>query len=162
MGAVDVQAMLCDYAEVAGGKLFITGANINLIGTPVSEPPLRVSLALAMIITIPWTATNQPHTLTVELVSDQASGNERVRLTDQPPPSGDEAEAGLIVAQFNAGRSPIMKPGEDNLLPIALPMLGLPLPRPGGYFFVIRIDGTEMRRVPFRLESQVAIAGMMR
>jgi hypothetical protein len=137
-------ALLCDHAEVSGNKLFIAGAGINLLRVPNPEPPLAVNIALAIMVTIPWNATNQPHKLMVELVSEQAGGSsERVALT----PDG-----GLIIAEFNAGRSPAMKPGEDTLMPLALPMFGLPLPEPGSYFFSITVDGIEADRVSFRAE----------
>jgi hypothetical protein len=142
--ALEAKALLCDYAQVAGKKLFISGAGINLIGVPNAEPPLVVNFALAILLTIPWNATNQAHKMTVELVSEQSNGSsQRVPLT------GDD---GVIIAEFNAGRSPIMKPGEDTLLPVALPMFGLSLPEPGSYFFSIELDGSPADRVSFRAE----------
>jgi hypothetical protein len=137
-------ALLCDHAEVAGNKLFISGAAINLYRVANPEPPLVMNIALAIMVTIPWNATNQPHKLTVELISEQGAGSsQRVPLTE---------DDGIIVAEFNAGRSPAMKPGEDTLLPLALPMFGLQLPEPGSYFFTIGLDGTEADRVSFRAE----------
>lgn len=137
-------ALLCDHAQVSGSKLFISGAGINLIRAANPEPPLVANIALAVMVTIPWTATNQPHKLTVELVNDQGAGSsERVPLG---------ADDGVIVAEFNAGRSPVMKPGEDTLLPIALPMPGLRLPEPGSYFFDVKLDGGPGDRVSFRAE----------
>jgi hypothetical protein len=145
-----ISAILCDYAQVAGGKLFISGAGITLLGTPVVAPPHTVQISLALLVTIPWNATNQPHRLTVELISDADGKTERVPLTDAMLPGQDPNDAGMIVAEFNAGRAPQMHPGDDSLMPIALPM-GLPLPRQGDYFFVIRVDGTEAARASFRL-----------
>lgn len=144
--------MLCDYAEVAGGKLFISGAGINLVGCGVAEPPHPVSISLAILVTTPWNATNQPHRMTIELISDQGAdgGAHRVALTDTEMPNPEDK--GLIVAEFNVGRSPTMKPGEDSLMPLALPMHGLGLPSPGSYFFAVAINGTEVDRVSFRVE----------
>lgn len=143
--------MLCDFAEVAGRKLFVSGAAVNLVGTGNAEPPHPVNIALALLVTTPWNATNQAHRLTVELISDQGvDGSHRVPLTDSETPKPEDK--GLIIADFNVGRSPSMKPGEDSLMPIALPMHGLGLPAPGSYFFVIAIDGSEVDRVSFRVE----------
>jgi Family of unknown function (DUF6941) len=149
---VKATGLLCDYAELAGGKLFISGAAINLVGTPIAEPPVRINIALAIMVTIPWNATNQPHRLTVELVADQAGGSQRVSLSEALPPNADPADKGLLIADFNVGRSAVMNPGEDTLMPIALPMLPLMLPQPGSYFFDIKIDGSPMDRVSFRAE----------
>jgi hypothetical protein len=147
-----IKALLCDHAEVSGNKLFISGANINLLGVRSADVPLRVNFALAIVAEIPWNATNEPHTMSIELVSDQGGTAERVPLSDDLPAGQEEADKGMIFAQFNVGRGPNMKRGEDTLLPIALPFFGLPLPRPGGYFMAIRIDGTELDRVSFRAE----------
>lgn len=158
---MDVEVMLCDYAEVSGGKLFISGAGINLLGTPMTSAPHVVNIALAMLVKIPWTATNQAHELTVELISDGGgdTGQERVHLSNSLPPGRDQADMGLIVAQFNAGRAPTMQPGEESLLPVAMPMMSLPLPRPGNYFFSVKIDGDEQDRVSFRVQVPNPVMG---
>jgi hypothetical protein len=146
-----VQGWLCDFAEVSGNKLFIAGAGINLIATATVEPPHPVNLTLALMVRIPWNATNQQHKLRIELISDIADGSKPVPINMAPPPKGEEEDAGKIVAAFNAGRSPNMQIGEETLMPIALPMFGLPLPNIGSYFFGIGIDGMEMDRISFRV-----------
>jgi hypothetical protein len=150
---MQVSAMLCDYAQVAEGKLFINGAGINTIGTPVLAPPYPVQISLALLVTIPWNATNQLHTLGVELVSEGEAGApvERVTLGEGLPDGHDPADEGKIIAQFNVGRAPHMRPGDDTLMPLALPFVGIPLPRQGDYFFSITIDGTEQARLSFRV-----------
>ena len=65
-----INAMLCDYAQVHQGKLFIAGAGINLIGVQSYEPPFPVNIWVAGTITVPWTATNEMHHLVVA-VEDQ-------------------------------------------------------------------------------------------
>jgi hypothetical protein len=84
-------------------------------------------------------------------MSDMADGSVQVPINLAPPPEGQEEDAGKIVATFNAGRSPNMQIGEETLMPLALPMFGLPLPTIGPYFFDIGIDGTPMDRVSFRV-----------
>lgn len=139
-------ALLCDYAQVSSdGKLFINGANITRLNTPVAEPPLIVHFALAVIVEVPWDKTNQPHKLTIELVYDGGD-----RGPEQVPLPGTEADGGTFVAQFNAGRGPDMVPGETTLLPIALPFQAMGLPAPGGYSFKVNVDGAEEAHVPFQ------------
>lgn len=158
---MDVIAMLCDHAQVEGGKLFVSGAGISLVGAPPVGPPYPVSVALAALVTIPWTATNQQHTLTIELVSEVGGGSsERVAIASGLPPGADPADEGKIVAQFTAGRSPIMHAGDDSLMPIAVPLHGLPLPRPGDYFFQFAVNGTPAARVSFRLQPAGPVVGM--
>ena len=45
-GSLSVQGMLCDYAEVSGGKLFVSGAGITQVGSLSANPPHPVSIAL--------------------------------------------------------------------------------------------------------------------
>ena len=58
---MEVVALLCDHAQVEGGKLFVSGAAINRINSAPVDPPYRVNVAIAVMVTIPWTATNQAH-----------------------------------------------------------------------------------------------------
>jgi len=149
--SVEVIGLLCDHAQVSGGKLFVSGAAISRITSAPVDPPFRVNVALAVVVTIPWTATNQAHELTIELVSETSEGNDRIPLAQGLPPGANPSNEGKIIAQFNAGRAPEMHPGEDSLMPIALPLPGFPLPRPGDYFFEIEVDGSKAARVSFAL-----------
>jgi hypothetical protein len=160
LGELTAQAMLCDFAEVSGNKLFISGAGINLIGTDRTQAPLPVNFALALLIRIPWTATNQQHTLKVELFSDTSDkGPQLVVLNEGEPPTGKDEDRGSIVGYFNMGRSPAMQVGEESLLPVAFPLQGLPLPDMGSYYFLISIDGTEVQRISFRITSISNLSG---
>src|ERR1700676_1303251 len=100
-GSLTAQAMLCDFAEVSGGKLFVTGAGITLVGSPASEAPHPVGLALAMLVRIPWGATNQQHRMTIELISDTEQGPERVSINEALPPGMPDSDRGMIIALFN-------------------------------------------------------------
>jgi len=155
---VDVDALLADYAQVHAGKLYVTGAGINLLTPPVPGPPYVVHFALALTVTIPWQSTNQPHSLKVSLVD---TDGERVQLAE---PTGDTPpdDRGKILAQFNAGRSPIMQPGEDTVLPIALPFFGLALPHPGSYRLIIEMDDVETAGKTFRVLDPEALHSFAR
>jgi hypothetical protein len=158
-GTLSVQAMLCDYAQVSGGKLFVSGAGVGLVGTSSAAPPHPVNFALALLVHIPWNATNHEHKLEIELISDTQKGPERVEINQLLPPNTPESEKGKIFAVFNAGRAPTMQVGEETLMPVALPMVGLPLPAIGSYFFSIGIDGTALERVSFRVASVMNMPG---
>lgn len=159
-GELTAQALLCDFAEVSGGKLFVSGAGINLLATGQANAPHPVNFALALLVRIPWTATNQQHTLIVELISDSPDGGPRtVPINEADPPAGHEDKRGKIVALFNAGRSPNMLAGEESLMPVAMPLAGLALPDIGSYYFSVMIDGTEVDRVSFRLVSVLSMSG---
>jgi hypothetical protein len=148
---MDAKVMLCDFAEVSGNKLFITGAGISLLASGATTAPFPVNISLAILVSIPWTETDSQHVLTIELVSEATGAQQRVMLSDQLPPEADPGDMGLIVFVFSASRLPTMIDGNESTMPIAVPMFGLPLPEIGPYFFSVRIDGREMDRASFRL-----------
>jgi hypothetical protein len=63
-----------------------------------------------------------------------------------------DEDQGSLLAQFNAGRAPIMQAGEDALMPVALPIRAN-LPMLTSYTVIIEIDGSEVSRVKFRTVS---------
>ena len=143
--------MLCDFAEVSGGKLFITGAGISLLASGSPMVPYPVNISLAILVSIQWTETDAQHVMTIELISEASGAQHRVMLSDQLPEGHDPAEMGMMVLTFAAQRNPAMVPGDEFTMPVALPFFGLPLPELGPYFFSVRIDGREMDRASFRL-----------
>ncbi len=148
---MDSKVLLCDFAEVSGGKLFVTGAGISLVASSSPQPPYQVNVCLAILVQIPWNETDSEHSLTIELVSEAGGGAQRVMLSDQLPEGADPADRGMIVALFSAARLPIMVDGDESTMPMSIPLFGLPLPQHGPYFFSVRIDGREMDRASFRL-----------
>src|SRR4249919_2516283 len=126
-----INAMLCDYAQVAQGKLFISGAGINLVGAQSVEPPHQINIWVAAIITVPWTATNQVHHLVVA-VEDQDGHRIHLPVEVAGGMQLREGEEGTLSADFNVGRAPTMATGEDSLVPFVFP-LNAPLPKIEGY-----------------------------
>jgi hypothetical protein len=58
-----VTAVLCDYAVVADGKLYISGGGWNITG-PDPSPS-----AVALLFEVPWDRTNTKIRFTVELLT---------------------------------------------------------------------------------------------
>ena len=143
--------MLCDFAEVSGGKLFMTGAGISLLASASDTSPFPVNISLAILVSIPWTETDARHTLTIELISEATGAQQRVLLTDQVPEGTDPADRGMLTFFFQAVRQPTMIDGDEFTVPMSVPFFLLPLPDLGPYFFSVRINGREMDRASFRL-----------
>ena len=61
--------MVADHAEAVGGKLYVTGGCWNSITVP-QLPALHPHLTVAAALHVPWKATNQPHSLHVDLVHE--------------------------------------------------------------------------------------------
>jgi len=148
---MDAKVMLCDFAEVSGGKLFISGAGLALLASPAPGPPYRVNVSLAILGLIRSEDTGAQHKMTIELVQVVGDREVRVMLADDLPEGGDPADRGMIILYFMAPRSAEMQKGDEWSMPMALPLYGLGLPQLGSYFFSVRVDGREMDRSSFRL-----------
>ena len=148
---MDAKVMLCDFAEVSGGKLFIAGAGLALLASPSTVPPYPVNVSLAILGLINLADTDIQHKMTIELVQQYGEQEVRVMLADQLPEEGDPADRGMIVLYFMAPRSPQMQEGDEWSMPMAVPLFGLGLPQLGSYYFSVRVDGREMDRSSFRL-----------
>jgi len=151
--------MLCDFAEVCGGKLFVSGAGLALLASPSQTPPYRINVSLAILGLINLADTDAQHKLTIELVRVTGSGDTRVTLSDDLPEGADPRDRGTILIYFMAPRSPEMMPGDEWSMPMAVPLYGLGLPDLGSYYFSVRIDGREMDRSSFRIVSGQQLAG---
>jgi hypothetical protein len=148
---MDARVLFCDFAEVSGGKLFISGAGISLVAAVQPTPPFPLTAALAILVTVPTSETDRPHRLTVELLARAGDGSEqRVPMTG-PGPDVLPGEEGLIVHPFAIERGPNIIDGDDICVPLALPLSQFPLPQMGGYTFSVHIDEVEMDRAGFRL-----------
>lgn len=148
---MDAKVLLCDFAEVSGGKLFISGAGISMLASGAQQAPFPVNVCLAILVSIPWNETDQEHLLSIELISEAAGSQRRVMLSDQLPEGGNPDDRGMFLVSFRAVRLPSMIDGDESSMPLTVPLFGLPLPEHGPYFFSVRIDGREMDRSSFRL-----------
>lgn len=144
-----VRGWLCDSAVTAEGKLYVQGGGWNLLSPPVFPAQLP-RIGIAICVDVPYTATNQTHTLTITLQGEdgQLLGLGPV-LNDPTDPAGIP-KPGQIEAQFNLGRPPGLMAGDAQPVPFALNIDGYMLASPGAYAFVVSIDGTEMERLIFR------------
>jgi hypothetical protein len=142
---VEINALLCDHAEASEGKLFINGGAVNLLFVQ-PQPPHVITIFVAMVVHVPYTATNQPHTVSVKLVDEDGSPVSPWVPDGVPPAPGVE-----MMTQFNVGRPPLLPPGETQTVPLAFGLQGLPLSSTGSYEFVIEIDGNPEKRLPARV-----------
>ncbi len=140
-----VTAVLANHAEAQNNLLYVAGAGIDRSVIPAGLPaPWSVSLAVAILVMVPWTQTNQQHTLDIALID--ADGH-AVQI-----PTGPDTFAPFTAQMaFNVGRPPLLEVGEDQTVALAVNVPMLPLSVLGQYRFVVSIDGTPMEELPFRL-----------
>ena len=113
--------LLCDWAEVVGGKLYAQGIAWAAIS---ADKPQQ--FAVASLVHVPYDETNKKHSATIKLLTDDGDGF----------PSDQPIVAGM---QFEVGRPPGLTHGSEQLVPLAVKIAGLTLPT-GGYRFELYID----------------------
>jgi len=139
---MELDVMLCDHAQVAGNKLFISGANIDRMALPPgTQPPYVVNFAAAGIVRIPWTATNVEHVLGFQFVTEDGQ-TPQLAVGAEVGPDGIAGEM-----RFNVGRPPQLASGQQQMVPFAFNFQGLPLAAPGRFVITFSLDGTEARRL---------------
>ena len=108
---MDAKLLLCDFAEVSGGKLFVSGAGLALLASATPAKPYRVNVSLAILGLINLGDTDAQHKMTIELVHVAGRNETRVPLADELPEGNDPADRGMFIAFFVAPRSPQMLRG---------------------------------------------------
>jgi hypothetical protein len=137
---MQIDALLCDHAQVSGGKLFVSGAGIDRMYVGPAAPYV-VSFAVAGTVTVPPAEAPGEHRLLLRLVT--ADGRPAPLLGEA---AGREVggELGLVGSDEEAGH--------DQVIAFAFTFQGVPLAELGDYALVCSLDGTEVRRIAARVE----------
>jgi hypothetical protein len=125
-GGIRVQLMLADYAQIAGGKLFVSGGAWNVRAAAAGQ------ISIAGTICTPWDLANRRHNLTLELIDEDD------RAVVVPTPLGPQNY--VMQAEFEVGRPPGLRQGTDLLAPFAIQVLLPPL-EPRRYRFRVSVNG---------------------
>src|SRR5665811_383920 len=122
---MEVNAFIADDVEAVNGKLYALGAGWDVIRTR-QLPTRHDLLGLGVIIRVPYIATNQKHTLEV----------------------GIEDDDGGIVPLNEGG----LTEGAEQVVAVAFKFKNVVFEREGFFRIPIRIDGTQITSIPFRIE----------
>lgn len=131
---IEATAILCDFAQVAEGKLYVMGGAWTRIAANSPAP-----MTLAVIVHVPWDQANQPIKMEVAL-RDEEGGYVLVEGNR----IGGEGE-------FEVGRPPGMKQGEQLSFPMVFTLGSVSLD-PGGYVWQCEVSNEIIARCPFRAE----------
>lgn len=149
---MEVTAVLCNHAESQNNMLYVSGGGVDRALIPPNIPgPWGINVAVGVLIEVPWTQTNQQHTVEIGVID----------ADDQPvmvPTGPDTTEAVRAHLDFNLGRPPQLEVGEEQTVALAVNFPGLPISRFGRYFFVVTVDGTEVRRLRYTVTGAVGTA----
>lgn len=123
-----VTMMLADHAQVADGKLFISGGGWTICG------PGPVPTSIAVIFHVPWAQTNERISFGLRLMDEDG------QQVMQPGPQGPQPiQAG---GQFEAGRPAGVTPGTEITVPMTFNVF-LQLPPGGRYTWLLDVNGVE-------------------
>ena len=140
-----VTGFLADSVVTSEGKLYVQGAGWNVIWTqqfPVRQPRLGIGL----IVSIPYTATNEPHEL--EVFGRERPGDGRTMQLGQQP---DGSPLTTLGGSINVGRPPELAHGDEQLVALGLNIDGIEFDHPDRYGVIVELDGNRMLTLPFRV-----------
>lgn len=121
-----------DHAAAESGKVYASGAYWGTLHFP-SFPAVLPSMALVAVVQQPFSAAHADHEFAIGL--EDADG---------------QAQGLDIRGSFRAAPGLESKYGEPNVIPITVPIFGLPFEAPGDFSFVLRVDDVELARYPIR------------
>jgi hypothetical protein len=150
LGKFAIDAVLCDSAVVADGKLYVHGGGWNML-TASQLPFVQARVGLAIVITVPYTETNREHEFAIQLV-DQDGRTVPIgagRRGDDGAMTRDAA----IRGRFTVGRPAGLASGDSQPLPLALNIDQMEFGTPGLFSFDLSIDGEEYSRLSFRIHT---------
>lgn len=126
--------ILSDGAQVVGGKLYLLGGGWDVL-TVNSGFPVQQHLAIAAAFRVPWTQTNQKHSVEIRLLNDDS---QEVLAT--------------IAGEFEVGRPPGIPPGSAQRSQLAAQLV-VAFAQPGPYAIRCAIGGEEQvtSHVSFRV-----------
>jgi hypothetical protein len=124
---IRIKAMLlADAAQAVAGKLYLLGGGFDRIN--VANIPAVHQFDLALLVEVPWTATNEPTQILVELVD------------------ADNNFAGYRAdAVMEAGRPAGARRGAPFNIPLTVPVIAT-FPQPGRYAVRVVVNGNEQER----------------
>lgn len=128
-------AILCQFAQVHGGFLFISSGAISRIGRPVDEER-PMPLYLAVVLEVGYSELERVHELRVTVTRD-----------------GGAEIIGQVAAAFQPSpeASATLHPGEPAILPVVIPLQPIIIAKNGQYDVRLSADGgaAEFRTVYF-------------
>lgn len=120
-----------DHAEAINGKIYVNGGYWDRLN--FQSFPWSLNLSLVAILRVPFAKYQADHTFAIGM--ENSDGN-RLPLDVQ--------------ATFRVGANPDMKYGDPTIMPVAVPVAGLLIQRPGDYSFTFEVDAELLGHHRFR------------
>ncbi|GAA4664763.1 DUF6941 family protein [Frondihabitans cladoniiphilus] len=147
---LEVTAFLADSADTVNGKIYALGIGWDLLVAP-GFPFVFPRVALGIMVHVEWTDTEVQHELRVHLETEDG-----VAVPLGPTGGGDDGQQPMLAwaTRFQAQRPPLLIPGTPQLVPFSVNVNNAVFPVPGGYSWVIEVDGEVASRLPLRVAVQ--------
>jgi hypothetical protein len=113
-----------------------------------------ITLGIGAVVQVPYTATNQAHTLNIALLDED--GHPVIPFVPEGAPEPDPIDATVT---FNLGRPPGLSHGEAQPYCLAANFT-IGLRELGGYTFVIKVDGTKAKDLSLRVAAAPPAMGI--
>jgi hypothetical protein len=139
--AIEVDAFLADSVAGVQGKLYVLGAGWNRLTAPLF-PARHDRIGIGLLVRLAAGSKRRPRRFELKVIGP-----------DEEPlllGSGPQGPIDAISGEFTAGGP------EEQVVPLALNLNGLGLPRPGDYRIQIAIDGDLRKTLPFRVQALAA------
>jgi len=141
VGDIELDAFLADSVASVQGKLYALGAGWNRIAVALF-PARHDRVGIGLLFRVPAGSTVEPRRFELRLLGPS---NDDLELG-----SGPDGPVNRIGGEFTAGGE------EEQIVPIALNLNGLPLPGPGEYRVVISMQGDDVKVLPFTVQALAA------
>lgn len=136
--AIEVDGFLADSVVGVQGKLYVLGAGWNRI-TAALFPARHDRIGIGLLVRLPPGADRRARRFDLRVIGP---GDEPLVLG-----SGPEGPIAAISGEFTAGGT------DEQVVPLALNLNGLGLPRPGDYRIEVSVQGEIAKRLPFRVQA---------
>jgi hypothetical protein len=133
-------ALVCNWAEVREGILFVSGGGITRAWKPQFPAPFGICVAM-MLEGTQGELIGVPHDVEIAITNE------------------DGVAIGQVKAALQANGSPDLQPGEMLQVPLAFNLGLLPIPAPGAYDLTVSVDRGSIAGQPERTLTIRAMQG---
>jgi hypothetical protein len=141
VGDIELDAFLADSVASVQGKLYALGVGWNRIA--VGQFPARHDrVGIGLLVRIPAGSAVEVRRFELRLLGPSGQ--------DLSLGAGPDGPVQRIGGEFTTGGD------EEQIVPIALNLNGLPLPVPGDYRVVISMQGDDVKTLPYIVQALAA------
>ena len=131
--------LLCDFASVREGLLFVVGGGITRVRR--TQYPAALDCSVALLVELHQMELTRPHELEMRVLGS------------------DGEDVASIKAGFQAAGTVDLDVGENLPIPVVVDLRGAALPKPGRYSIEASIDGSHQLTLSFRAMPAMATEG---